>query len=108
MRQRHDDGYVTYTWTLGQDETGVGTTFPGAADKKTVQATGTFSGGSVTLEGSMDGTNWFSLTSDGSSAISFSAAGGALIYENPRFFRPVASDTASLSVEVIIGGPVNY
>lgn len=56
---------------------------------RTVQFDGTFgTGGSITLEGSNDGTNWFPLTDPQGNAITKTAAGLEVIEENPRYVRP--------------------
>ena len=59
---------------------------------RTWQATGTFGGATVVLQGSNDGVNWFNLSNAaGGTAISLTAAGGAATIELPRFVRPFLS-----------------
>jgi|ERR1700741_1410316 len=54
-----------------------------------MQATGTFGGATVTMQGSNDGTNYFNLTNvAGSTAASLTAAGGMQVIERPRYIRP--------------------
>lgn len=68
---------------------------------------GTFgAGGSVTWEGSADGTNWVALSLQPSGAATFTAAGGGALAGSPRFIRPrvTAGDgttaiTAQLAVQ---------
>lgn len=67
---------------------------------KTVQVFGTF-GGTVSIEGSNDGTNWETLTDNLGVVLEFIAKGIKLIAENPRFVRPSAGSGVS-SVTVII------
>lgn len=56
---------------------------------KTVQISGTFGiGGSLTLQGSNDGTNWFPLTDPQGNAITKTAAALETVTENPVFIRP--------------------
>jgi len=57
---------------------------------KAVQAIGTFGvGGSVAIEGSMDGTNWGALRDSTGTAIALTAATIVRdVLENPRFIRP--------------------
>ena len=77
----------------------------GHLSDKPVTATGSFSGsGSVPMQGSNDGTNWFALTDAGDAAIAFAAAGGEVIIENPLFIRPgpVASGDGSTDIDIII------
>lgn len=70
-----DDGAV-YDWVEG-------------AANLFVQVTGTLGvGGSITFEGSLDGTTFFALTqADGATAATFTALGGAAINGTPRFIR---------------------
>jgi hypothetical protein len=59
---------------------------------RTVQINGTFgSGGSVTLQGSNDGTNWYALTDPQGNAITKTAAGLEVIAEGPRYIRPLVT-----------------
>lgn len=71
---------------------------------KTCTVTGTFgTGGSITLEGSNNGTNWFALTDAQTQAVTKTAAGMELIVENPRYIRPsvTAGDgTTNLAVQI--------
>ena len=55
---------------------------------KTVQFDGTWgTGGSVNLEGSMDGSNWSVLNDPSSTAITKTAAGMSAVLEHPRYLR---------------------
>lgn len=55
---------------------------------KTVQFDGTFgAGGSVSLEGSNDGTNWFVIKDPSSTAITKTAAGISAVLEHPLQVR---------------------
>ncbi len=79
-------------------DTGQELEYPGAADK-TLTVDGTFSGGTVALlQGSNDGTNWFTCTNPQGSAISFTAAGMMTVMEDPRFLRPSVSTGSSDSI----------
>lgn len=55
---------------------------------RTVQVTGTFGGGTMTFQGSNDGTNWASLTDPQGNAIAKTAAGLEAVLELPRYVRP--------------------
>lgn len=57
--------------------------------EKTVQVTGTF-GGTLTMQGSNDGTNFFTLTDVLGNNVAFTAAGAKKIHETPRYVRPSA------------------
>jgi hypothetical protein len=88
---------------LGGAETGQSAMMAGYPDR-TVQVAGTLGGATVVLEGSNDGTNYFPLTKPGNTAISFTAAGGCAIIENPAFIRPKASGGTAAHILVTISG----
>ena len=84
-------GAIILTYALTNADSG--SAFPlGYSADLTVQVTGTFGSSTVLLEGSNDGTNWFTLTKRGTTtAASFTAAGGAMANENPAFIRTSSS-----------------
>lgn len=56
---------------------------------RTIQVGGTFgAGGSVTIKGTNDGTNWIALTDPLGNALTFTAAGMKQITELPYQIRP--------------------
>lgn len=65
------------------------------------QATGTFgAGGSIRMEGSNDGTNWFALSPTALTAAGIFAALGAA--EHPRFIRPnVTAGDGTTAITVV-------
>ncbi len=67
---------------------------------RTIQA---FGSGTVTLEGSPDGTHWVALSDQDNVAISIAAASQeiAFVLENPRYIRAVVAGGTSL---VVISG----
>jgi hypothetical protein len=86
---------------MGQDETGD----PGSLPYRgvhTAQAFGDFAAGTVEIQGSMNGSTWVKLTTDGTTDAEFSSAGMVNLHESPRFFRVVSSDH-DMAVTVIIG-----
>lgn len=87
-RQDFVDG-STARWTpLLNTDDGAPATFVGSGDR-TFQVLGTFgTGGTVIVEGSLDGTNWFQLRDPSHTAISLTAAGGRAVLENVPFLRP--------------------
>lgn len=92
------------TWTgLLNGDVGNGIELAEYADR-TFQVTGTFgTGGSVTLQGSNDGTIYASLTDGAGDAITCTATCMRIVLENPRYIRPsvTAGDgTTSLVVTV--------
>lgn len=71
---------------------------------RTIQFDGTFgAGGSISLLGSNDGTNYFALTDPQGNAITKTAAGLEVIEEGPRYIKPsvTAGDgTTSLNARI--------
>ncbi len=73
----------------------------GELGEKTIQISGTVGGATIAVEGSMDGTTWFALTDDGSTAIA--AVGGFRIYENPKFIRPTTTGGTTTDLDFRLG-----
>jgi hypothetical protein len=74
---------------------------------RSVQVFGTFSGGSVTIQGSNDGVNWATLTDLQGNDLVFSTAKIEMITEITRYIRPVVSGAgASLTVVLFAKGNV--
>jgi hypothetical protein len=97
---------VTWTGLLNGDD---GAPFEAADfDRDTLQATGTFgTGGSITMQGSNDGTNWVTLTDEANAALTFTAAGGDRAVQNFRFVRPIVTagdGTTSLVTTALLLG----
>ena len=68
----------------------------------TITVTGTFNSQTVTIQGSNDGTNWFTLTDHAGSNLAFTAAGMKLITEAPKSIRPSFSGSSGGDVDIII------
>lgn len=68
---------------------------------KTAQAVGDATG--VAIQGSNDGTNWFPLTDAAGTTIALAGATNAmaLVRENPRYVRPVATGGTSTDVTIV-------
>lgn len=74
---------------------------------KTVQILGTFDGATCTMQGSNDGSTWFSLTDPQGNAIAKAAAAGEAIIESPLWIRPLVSGAGAgtdLDVYIICRG----
>jgi hypothetical protein len=84
-----DRSTVLVTWALTTaNADGSPLEYTEFADK-TWTAFGTWGGATLTLQGSNDGTNWFSLTNAaGGTAATFTADGGKAVIETPRYVRP--------------------
>ena len=98
-------GLALASWEdLANGNTGNSVSIARWADK-TVQVQGTFgAGGSVTIEGSLDGTTWAACHDPQGNALTFTSAGLELCAENPLFMRPnvTAGDgTTALDVDIL-------
>lgn len=106
-----NDGYETATWaSLDSGETGIKANVGKIAGIKTIQFSGTFSTATLTIQGSLDGTNWFTMkaidltTGDYTPLATLGAADLTVLVENPRFVRPVVTASGSPDIKVIVGG----
>lgn len=86
---------------LAGAETGIAANVP--RRDLAVQVSGTIGGATVVVEGSNDGTTWAGVT-DGTAAISFTAAGLKRIVEHPLYFRAKTSGGTGSSIAVSIVG----
>jgi hypothetical protein len=94
----------TMTWTPLTETNADGTPAVdiGSGDR-CFQATGTFgAGGTILLQGSLDGTNWYGLKDPAGAAISLTAAGLRQVLENPRYVRPFISAGTGVSITAIL------
>lgn len=70
---------------------------------RTVQMFGTWDTCTVTMQGSNDGTNWFTLTDPQGYNVAFTASGGKAILEGPLWMRPLLSSAGGTSdVDVLL------
>ncbi len=93
---------IVHSWTpLTESDTATAVGLIGSGDR-TVQVTGTFNGGTVIVEGTLDGTNWFQLKDPSSTSISFTAAGLKAILEGVTKVRPRVSAGTGVSVTVLL------
>lgn len=92
------------TWaSLAQGDDGQSYEMPGSSDRS-VQIVGTFGGATVTIEGSIDGTNWATLTDPQGNAISKTATALEMVSEVTRYIRPNITGgdgTTALTVSLI-------
>lgn len=100
FNQTGDDATVTWE-TLTCGDTGESIEMNNFNDN-TVTVTGTFNSQTVTLQGSNDNTNWFTLTDNNGTDIALTAAGMRLIAEAPKYVRPSFSGSTGGDVDVII------
>lgn len=87
-----DGVLITWSGLLGSPTDDGDPVQPGNYRDMCVQVTGTFgTGGSVTLQGSLDNVNWFALNTPAGSAITLTAAGLRQVQENARWVRPIVT-----------------
>jgi hypothetical protein len=99
-------GVYLATWSgLASGEIGEPQSGPKNADRS-VQVDGTFGvGGSVSIEGSNDGTNWFTLTDQAGVALSFTTAGIRSVLQASVYIRPKVAGgdgTTNLNVRILM------
>lgn len=84
-----DGSVLLYTWPLTTANADGAPISAVEWGDRTWQATGTFGGATVALQGSNDLINWFSMTNaSGGVAIALTAMGGATAIELPLWVRP--------------------
>lgn len=97
-------GNFAYVWAgLDNGDDGQPARYSGSGDR-TVQVFGTFgSGGSVTIQGTLDGTNWATLHDTSGTALTFTASGIETVLENCLEVRPnVTAGDVTTDLTVIL------
>lgn len=91
------------TWTpLAKGDTGTPFKNPGWADRS-VQITGSFDTATITIEGSNDGTTYFTLTDPQTTSISKTSAALEQVIENTLWIRPnVAGSGGTTALTVVL------
>ena len=98
------DGVRVRKWSnMALDDVGEPINLARFSDK-TIQVFGAFGvGGTIVLEGSIDGTNWATLKSVFNGSISFTSDSIATITEVPAYIRPrVSAGDGTTSITVLI------
>lgn len=92
-----------YTWTPLTETNADGSPamFVGSGDR-TFQVTGTFGGGTIVLEGSLNGTDWFTLKDPSNTAISLTSAGLRTVLENCTYVRPRVTAGTGVSLTAVL------
>lgn len=97
-------GVAQFLWeAVTEADVGAATKCAQYSDK-TVQVVGTFGGSTLTMQGSNDGTNWFTLTDPAGANVAFTVTGAKLIAENPLYIRPSCTGGASTDLDVYVIG----
>jgi hypothetical protein len=72
-------------------------------DDLTIQVIGNFgAGGTIQIQGSLDGANWVVLDDKEGAALSLTAAGLRGVQDMPRYIRPMRSAGTGIDVDVFI------
>ena len=99
-------GHMTYKWEgITENDEGAAVEHPNMADKSVqVGLTGgaAFGGGNIPIEGSLNGTDWVTLTDPQGNALTFTAAGLEQITEAVRYIRPGSPTGTSVDLDVMI------
>lgn len=103
---------VLYKWETLTDTNANGTPVRmvwNAADL-VVQVVGTFATATVTMQGSLDNTNWVTLTDPSDNDLTFTAAGGSGIRDKYLWIRPSTSGgggTQDIDVTLLVSRTLN-
>lgn len=91
------------TWTLASGDTATPVSFAEYTDRA-VQITGDDGGGTVTMAGSLDGSNYVTLTDPQGNALSFTTTAIEQIAEATIWIMPVLTGGSGGSINVILFG----
>lgn len=98
--------HKVYSWaSVTESDTFAPVKLEKAINALTIQASGTFGGTSLALQGSLDGTNFVALKDLSGTAIALTAAGIASAGDLVLWLKPVATGgtSVSLNVSVMVG-----
>lgn len=95
---------VVYVWEgMTENDTATAIAIP-VYKERTVQVVGDLGGGTVDLQGSLNGTDFVTLDDADGNLLSFTTADAETIREVMRFYKPVLADGTSMDVDVYIMG----
>lgn len=98
------NGYNVHTWAgLSAGEAGEPVAVGPYA--KSVQITGTFNSDTLTMQGSNDKVNWFTLKDINGNDVTFTAAGGKSIATPCLWIRPSDGGSTGITLTVILADP---
>lgn len=101
LQRTTNDNHWWETLVGATSDVGAPLRLPSGGAQVAVHVTGTF-GGTLTMQGTIDGTNWFTLlTGPGGDAVTFTAAGYAEIATAVDAIRPSAG-TGVTDVDVFV------
>jgi hypothetical protein len=97
------------TWgTAGDSDTFTPFPMTGGFAKRTAQVEGTFGGATITINGSVDGTNYEALTTEAGAACTFAGKGVKSVGELTQYIKPTTASGSgsSLTVSLLIHGTI--
>jgi hypothetical protein len=97
------EGQLTIWAGLATGDDGAAIGLLGSGER-TFVAFGTFGGATVTLEGSLDEAEWFTLKDPQGANIALTARGMRTVLEAPQYVRPVVTggSGASITAQVLV------
>lgn len=95
-------GVRVWTWALTTANADGAPLDLTAFPDKTVHIFGTFGSGTLTMQGSNDGSDWQSVRDPQGNAIAKTASYLGAILENPRYLRPNLTGSTGATVTVIL------
>lgn len=100
VSQRGDGSVIRVTWTpVTEADTCRAVQLPQHADR-VVQVAGTFGGTSVAVQGTIDGTNFISLTDQANTTVAITSAGLKIVLQNAYQVKPVLTGGTSVSLTI--------
>ena len=95
---------ILATWSsVNANQNGDAAQMPQYTGKVHVAVTGTFDTETVTIQGSLDGSNYFALEDEDGNAAALTAAGLITLRSNPLYIRPsVSNGGGAPDVKVIV------
>lgn len=97
-------GFAVHTWAnLSAGEAGEKVLC--GARAKSVQVTGTFNSNTLTMQGSNDGINWYTLKDINGNDVTFTAAGLKSIATPCLFIRPSDGGSTGVTLTIILADP---
>jgi len=90
-------------WETVTETNATGSAFNVAFAKTSItfQAIGTIGGATLTFQGSLDGTNWFTLKTSAGLDATLTAAGGLSISNLPIYVRPSSSGGSGSDMDIL-------
>lgn len=98
------NGFSVHTWA-GLSAGEAGEPVAVGPRPKGVQVTGTFNSDTLTMQGSNDKTNWFTLKDINGNDVTFTAAGGKSIGTPCLYIRPSDGGSSGITLTIALVDP---